>query len=113
MDRFGIVTLTTGAVLLGVVAAGFLLPGRADAGPPRPPDPIPRAPPSTAWECTRFRVPESVNLSIRGSDGVLVNPPTSLGPSFRPLLTTVALPEGFEPFGGGDGSVIACKKGGR
>jgi hypothetical protein len=103
MVRNVVFALGFGAVGAAVVLA--LLPGRADAG-------APAAQRAARWECTRFRVPESMNPSIRGADGVLATPPTELGPTFRPLITTVVLPEGFQPFGGGDGSVIACKMGG-
>jgi hypothetical protein len=105
MDRIGIFVITASAALLGALAAGALLPGRADAGAPAP------AARTSRWECTRFRVPESSNPSLRGPDGVLASPPADLGPAFRPLVMTVVLPEGFQPFGGGDGSVIACKLG--
>ena len=64
------------------------------------------------WECTRIKVPESTNLPVRMSDGTLIAPPTQLSPAFKPFLSTVQLPEGFIPQGGGDGSVIACKQGG-
>ncbi len=63
------------------------------------------------WECTRVKVPESTNLPLRLGDGKVVSPPTELGPGFRPFLSTVVLPDGFAPFGGGDGSVIACRQG--
>lgn len=64
------------------------------------------------WECTRIKVPESTNLPVRMNDGTLISAPTQLSPAFKPFLSTVQLPEGFIPQGGGDGSVIACKQGG-
>ena len=88
-------------MVVGVSALGFVLarvPPRAVA-----------APAPARWECTRFKVPESLNPSIRGADGAVLTPPPELGTSVRPLLTTVILPDGFQPFGGGDGSVIACR----
>jgi hypothetical protein len=99
-NRQGVVGVLLASIVGALVAAWSFLPDRAAAGP---------AP--ARWECTRFKVPESVNPSIRGADGVLVSAPANLGPGFRPFVTTVVLPEGFQPFGGGDGSVIACKAG--
>ena len=67
----------------------------------------PPAPPR--YECTRISVPESYNFPMRLADGQRKAPPVEKSPAFQQLLTTVELPAGFAPVGGGGESVIACR----
>ncbi|MEN9799477.1 MAG: hypothetical protein RL653_3174 [Pseudomonadota bacterium] len=73
----------------------------AVAGPPT-------APPR--YECTRLAVPESYNFAMRLADGQRKSPPVEKSPAFQQLLTTVELPAGFTPVGGGGESVVACRQ---
>ncbi len=61
---------------------------------------------SKAQECSSFKVPESVNMSVR-SNGKVQNPPK--GAVFQPIINTVILPEGFKAVGGNGQMLIACR----
>lgn len=68
----------------------------------------PGAPPR--YECTRIAVPESYNFAMRLADGQRKSPPVEKSPAFQQMLTTVELPAGFTPVGGGGESVVACRQ---
>ena len=62
---------------------------------------------SAPQRCTRIKVPTSQNfpLVISGERAVQ---PTDYSAAFRPLISTVELPEGYRAMGGGGDYVIAC-----
>lgn len=64
---------------------------------------------ATRYECTRVSVPESYNFPMRLADGQRKSPPVEKSPAFQQMLTTVELPAGFTPVGGGGESVVACR----
>ena len=57
--------------------------------------------------CTAIKVPTSTGLPVVVT-GRRFESPSELSSAFKPVLSTVELPEGYRAVGGGAGFVIAC-----